>query len=201
MKLAQDKEDYEDKHERLLELQELENLGHVSLLYGDESGFCLNPVIPYGWQSKGDKVHILPKPSKRLNVLGFMSQANELHTFEKEGTINSQFVINAIDELVEIKLDDIRVKPLVLVLDNARIHHSKLFKDQLGAWQEKNLFVFFLPTYSPHLNKIEILWRRTKYQWLRPEDYLSFQKLKNAVSNIFQQIGRKYSICFKTPEM
>lgn len=201
MKLAQDQEDYEDKHERLLELQNLEKSGHISLLYGDESGFCLNPVIPYGWQFMDDKVHILPKPSKRLNVLGFMSQANELHTFEKEGTINSEFVIDAIHGLVERKMDDMRVRPLVLVLDNARIHHAKLFKNQVEIWQEKNLFIFFLPTYSPHLNKIEVLWRRAKYQWLRPEDYLSFQELKSAVTNIFQQFGGKYSICFKTLEM
>lgn len=201
MKLAQDQEDYEDKHERLLELQNLEKSGHISLLYGDESGFCLNPVIPYGWQFMDDKVHILPKPSKRLNVLGFMSQANELHTFEKEGTINSEFVIDAIHGLVERKMDDMRVRPLVLVLDNARIHHAKLCKNQVEIWQEKNLFIFFLPTYSPHLNKIEVLWRRAKYQWLRPEDYLSFQELKSAVTNIFQQFGGKYSICFKTLEM
>jgi transposase len=201
LKLAQDQEDYEDKHERLLELQNLEKSGHISLLYGDESGFCLNPVIPYGWQFMDDKVHILPKPSKRLNVLGFMSQANELHTFEKEGTINSEFVIDAIHGLVERKMDDMRVRPLVLVLDNARIHHAKLFKNQVEIWQEKNLFIFFLPTYSPHLNKIEVLWRRAKYQWLRPEDYLSFQELKSAVTNIFQQFGGKYSICFKTLEM
>jgi transposase len=130
-----------------------------------------------------------------------MSQANELHTFEKEGTINSEFVIDAIHGLVERKMDDMRVRPLVLVLDTARIHHAKLFKNQVEIWQEKNLFIFFLPTYSPHLNKIEVLRRRAKYQWLRPEDYLSFQELKSAVINIFQRFGGKYSICFKTLEM
>jgi hypothetical protein len=80
-----------------LELQNLEKSGHTSLFYGDESGFCLNSVIPYGWQFPNEKVCLLPQRSKRLNVLGFMNQANELHAFEHQGTINSKFVIESIN--------------------------------------------------------------------------------------------------------
>ncbi len=181
-----------------MELQNLEKSGHISLFYGDESGFCLNSVIPYGWQFPNEKVCLLPQRSKRLNVLGFMNQANELHTFEHEGTINSKFVIESINKLIEKKQNDSSNKPTVLVLDNARIHHSELFKNQVDLWQEKNFFIFFLPTYSPHLNKIETLWRKTKYEWLRPEDYVSFQKLKIAVIDIFNQFGEKYTINFRT---
>ena len=64
-------------------------------------------------------------------------------------------------------------------------------------WQEKNLFIFFLPTYSPHLNKIETLWHKTKHEWLKAEDYSSFQKLKNAIRGIFNQVGEKYKTNFK----
>lgn len=46
-----------------------------------------------------------------------------------------------------------------IVLDNAPIHRSKLFKSKIKQWQEQDLFMFFLPTYSPELKKIEILWR------------------------------------------
>jgi transposase len=133
-----------------------------------------------------------------LNVLGFMNQANELYTFENEGSINSAFVVASIDKwITEIQIDTTQ-KMTVLVLDNAPIHHSKLFNKQIEIWQEKNLFIFFLPKYSPHLNKIETLWRKTKYEWVRPEDYSSYKNLKQAVRNIFRRFGEKYKINFKS---
>ncbi len=65
------------------------------------------------------------------------------------------------------------------------------------AWEEKNLYVFYLPTYSPHLNLIETLWRQMKYLWLKPEDYISFERLTEAVKKILDGIGSQYKIKFK----
>jgi transposase len=83
------------------------------------------------------------------------------------------------------------------VLDNARVHRSRLVQSKLAEWEKKNLYVFFLPTYSPHLNLIEVLWRKMKYEWLKPEDYASFEKLIEAVKKILNQIGNEYKIKFK----
>ncbi|MED0756872.1 IS630 family transposase [Aneurinibacillus thermoaerophilus] len=52
-------------------------------------------------------------------------------------------------------------KFVILILDNARIHHAKLLRPFL----EENchcLFLLFLPPYSPELNPIEKMWR-----WLK----------------------------------
>lgn len=126
-----------------------------------------------------------------------MNQANELYTFENEGSINSEFVVASIDKwIIETQIDTTK-KMTVLVLDNAPIHHSELFKKQIEMWEEKNLFIFFLPKYSPHLNKIETLWRKTKYEWIRPEDYSSYKTLKQSVLKIFSLVGEKYKINFK----
>lgn len=44
-------------------------------------------------------------------------------------------------------------------MDNAPIHTSKKFIENIQKWRDNHdLFLFFLPTYSPELNKIEILW-------------------------------------------
>ncbi len=45
---------------------------------------------------------------------------------------------------------------IVIILDNAKIHHAKLLKDMLDA--NPRLHLEFLPPYSPNLNKIEELW-------------------------------------------
>lgn len=54
--------------------------------------------------------------------------------------------------------------------------------------------IFYLPKYSPHLNSIEILWRKIKYEWLRAKDYLTFETLEKVLEGIFSEFGNTYSI-------
>jgi len=84
----------------------------------------------------------------------------------------------------------------VVVLDNAPIHHSHLFIEQIPKWGEKGLFLYYLPTYSPELNKIEILWRMIKYKWISISAYFDFDALKSALDDILIGIGEKYKINF-----
>lgn len=167
-------------------------MGLIELYFGDESGFCLTPTIPYGWFPIGQTQSITQRPSKRFNVLGFLSLDQHLRTFHTEGSINSDFVIQAIDQLIPPQ-NTFRV----IVLDNAPMHRSRKFYDQISRWEKHNLYIFFLPKYSPHLNKIEMLWRKTKHQWLKPKDYDSFKILKQKLIYIFNNIGHEYPIKFK----
>ena len=64
-------------------------------------------------------------------------------------------------------------------------------------WCKKDLYIWFLPKYSPHLNRIETLWRKIKYQCLKPHNYTSWETLNNALDDIFINIGSKYSIQFE----
>lgn len=66
-----------------------------------------------------------------------------------------------------------------------------------ARWEQMQMSIFFLPTYSPHLNPIEILWRFCKYQWLCKENYKTWTKLKKAILDIFKNFGAQYSINFK----
>lgn len=192
LKAKQDPEQVTDKQACLADLQQLEKQGHIDLFYGDESGFCLTPVMAYGWQYPGEEIRIVPQKSKRINVLGLLSQDNRLVTFEKEGSIKTDFVLSCLQQWA-----DTLVKPTVLVLDNATIHRAKSLQQKIEQWQEQNLFIFFLPPYCPHLNKIETLWRKVKYEWLQPKDYRSLPLLKAALKEIFSRVGQRYTIHFK----
>lgn len=70
-------------------------------------------------------------------------------------------------------------------------------QSKLLEWEAKNLYVFFLLAYSTHLNLLETLWRKMKYEWLRAEDYASFEKLRKAVKEILSEIGERYKIKFR----
>jgi len=138
-------------------------------------------------------IRIVPANSPRLNVFGIFSKDNHLHAYSVEGTINTDIVIACIDDFVKtIK------KKTVLRLDNATIHHhSEKFNAKLGEWITKGLRIFHLPTYSPHLNLIETLWRKIKYEWLKPADYASWEILKIALQNILNSVGNDYKIDFE----
>ena len=125
-------------------MQELEKEGHVDVFYGDESGFCLTSAIPYGWQFPGEHVATQPRHGPRFNVLGFYNATNELHTTAREGTLDAAFVIDTLDAWAAT-----RTRPTVLVLDNAKIHHAAAFRARLEAWQAQDVYIFYLPTYSP----------------------------------------------------
>jgi transposase len=46
-----------------------------------------------------------------------------------------------------------------------------MIKERRAAWEQRGLFLLYLPRYSPHLNIVETLWRKLKYEWLSPKDY------------------------------
>ena len=169
----------------------MEKQGHIDLYYGDESGFCLTPVTAYAWQYKGEQIQILPQKSKRLNVFAMMRSGKELVTFTRQGTLDSTFIVSGIEQWRQTL-----EKMTVLVLDNAPVHQAAL-RDKLAEWQESNLFIFFLPKYSPHLNNIEHLWRKIKYEWLKPDSYTCLDNLKNDLQHIFSHFGDQYQINFK----
>lgn len=87
-----------------------------------------------------------------------------------------------------------RVQRTAIVLDNAPIHKSYEFQEAIKKWEEQDLFIFFLPTYSPHLNIIETLWRKIKYEWLKPQQYENAQILKQAVFDILKSYNQKFKI-------
>jgi transposase len=175
----------------LCQLLQLEKQGYLRIYYGDESGFSLDPSIPYGWQPKEQYIKIVPKKSQRLNVFGLLSKENDIQAYSSTDTMNSDLVIAFIDDFAKKN-----TQRTVIVLDNAPIHHSEAFKDKIDEWDQMDLHIFFLPTYSPHLNLIETLWRKIKYEWLKPQDYLDFDTLTNAVENIILDVGQKYKINF-----
>ena len=106
-------------------------------------------------------------------------------------SINHQFVIECIDEVVA-KVE----RPTVIVLDNAPWHKAVNLLQRQTKWMQQDVYLFFLPTYSPHLNLIEILWRKIKYEWLKAEDYLSAQLLKAAIFNIVKNYDYEFCINF-----
>ncbi|HFD31703.1 MAG TPA: IS630 family transposase [Gammaproteobacteria bacterium] len=179
------------KLEEIGKLLERANKGELNLCYFDESGFTLEPCVPYAWQPISETIKVPSSHSKRLNVLGFISHACVFDAYVVEGSITSDVVIACIDNYVKtLTLDT------VLIIDNAPIHTSSAFLENVEKWERKGLTILNIPAYSPELNKIEIVWRKIKYEWLDFSAYDSFQSLKNSLDHILANIGIKYQVNF-----
>lgn len=166
----------------------------IDLYFADETGVNLHPYLPYGWQKKGHPLQIMSRTkSKRLNLFGLMRLDNHLTVYHSEQSLTGTFIV---DSLNDFAAKD-HPRPVVVVLDNGPIHRCQVVYHQQLKWEEAELYLFFLPTYSPHLNPIEILWRFLKYRWLHKRHYGSWSRLKKAVFGIIRQFGTDYQISFK----
>lgn len=75
-------------------------------------------------------------------------------------------------------------------------HTSKKIKEKEEEWRQKNLEIFYLSTYSPQLNLIEILWKFMKYEWIEIDAYQCWDNLVNYVEKVIRQFGEEYVINF-----
>lgn len=172
----------------------MEQAGRVDVLYGDECGFSLLPCVPYLWQLPKQTLCLPAHPhQKRLSVLGFWRRDNRLWSFPCTGRMTAQHLIQSVESLLP-QLDP--AKTTVLILDNAPIHRAKAVREKQKEWQQRGLRLFFLPPYSPHLNRIEVLWKQIKYRWLAPQAYAAFDALCSHVTDVLKQVGSKYRITF-----
>jgi transposase len=174
----------------LNELQAWETRDEIDLYYFDETGVSQRSELPYAWSPVGESIRMPAySHSKRLNVLGFLSRQGRLIYHTTTGKVTTEVVLEAFDRLIAAKPKD---KFAVVILDNARIHHAKKFQQKRREWRDHGVYVLFLPTYSPELNLIELLWRKVKYEWLPLEAYRSFDRLCEHVQKVLSGYGQEY---------
>ena len=181
------------KAEQLAELERLSAAGALDLFYGDESRVCSEGYVPYGWQFPGEAVYVPVERGHKVNIWGLISRDNRLAWATTEGNIDAAFILG---ELEKFSLH-LR-KPTVLVLDNASVHKAKIIQDQRPFWEQRGLYLFYLPTYSPHLNLAEVLWRKMKKEQIDPLDYATKDTLFHAVNRCLTQLGNSWKINFST---
>ena len=166
-------------------------MGAIDVFYGDESRVSLEPCIPYAWQFKDEDIAIPSERGGGLNCFALLSRTNCCHFKTTPERITGSWVREELE-----RFSWTLSRQTVVVLDNARVHGAKIVKERMAAWQERGLFVLFLPPYSPQLNIAEILWRKLKYEWLRPDDYTDQDTLHYAVWQALAAVGHTLKIAF-----
>lgn len=159
--------------------------GKCQLFFIDASHFVLAAFLGYLWSFS--RIFIKsPSGRQRYNVLGaFNAISNKLITVTNDTYINANSIIELMTKLLEIY----GLKPIVLVMDNARYQRCKLV---MAFAAEHNIELLFLPPYSPNLNLIERLWKFTKKNALYCKYYENFSSFKTAVDDCLFNLDKTF---------
>ncbi len=120
--------------------------------WGDETGLRSDDVRGRGYAPKG-QTPVLRINSRRegLSVISTVTNKGEMRWKVFSGALNAKVLIGFLQRLTRLQQAKI-----FLILDNLRVHHSKLVKRWLADNADK-IEVFYLPSYSPELNPDEML--------------------------------------------
>jgi hypothetical protein len=176
-------------------LQGLADLGVIDLHYLDESGFA--PTLPggYTWARAGTRALVRDEPpqGRRVNVLGALAvggAAPGLVWAEAAGRLDSAAFLAFVGREVaglpgapaDLPDDYRRERPCAVVVDNYSVHRSKEVQALQPALEAAGVGFYYLPPYSPELNRIEPLWRHVKYEELPVRSYQTLDGLRAAVT-------------------
>ena len=172
-------------------MERLSEQGVIDLLYMDAARVSASAVVPYGWQFADEDVFMPSTPGVGINCWAVLTRTNACHFHTTRATITSQFVLEQLDHL------SIGLRKLtVLVLDNAPVHTARSIQERRAVWEQRGLYLLYLPRYAPHLNIVETLWRKLKYEWLSPKDYDTTAGLFYTVRQALAAVGHSLWITF-----
>ncbi len=173
------------------ELEQMSERGEIDLIYADAARVSMSAVVPYGWQGADEDVFMPSMAGMGINCFAFLTRTNWCQFVTTRHSITSQFVLEQVQHLSMSV-----TKLTVLVWDNAPVHTAKLIQARRAAWEARGLFVLYLPRYAPHLNIVETLWRKLKYDWLAPKDYATTEGLCYTVRQALAAVGTSLCINF-----
>jgi len=192
VKGQRDEAAFERAEGALASLRDMARVGQCELLYFDEAGFGPNPLVQYGWMPMGQtRAARSGTHEQRVNVLGALSHEHALAWHIHERRTTREDVMAFLDALA----DEPHSAPRVVVLDNAGIHKGEPMRERRRQWERQGLYLYYLPPYSPELNRIEILWKQAKYFW-RSFRYLKGDSLRDEVRSIMENYGKAFTVNF-----
>jgi putative transposase len=186
-------EHYETKAAHLQACQQLAREGKMILLYEDEFDINLLPGVIGCWTRRGSQRKI-PTPGQNIKRYGFGTvhfTTGQLtyHTGEHK---NSDGFIALIEQIVAQYCPDKTYNGpnIGLVIDNYIIHRSKKTQAVLEKYADR-IEIIPLPTYSPKLNIIEMLWKYLRRKVTHNHLFKTIDNLVEAVMDFLKSLNQK----------
>lgn len=125
----------------------------AGIWWGDETGLRSRHYSGTSYSPRG-KTPITRGSGKHFgcNLFSAITNRGELAFRVYDGSFNAAIFQDCLERLVK-QADG---KKVFLILDNLRVHHANVLKSWLEAHRNE-IELFFIPSYSPHLNPDELL--------------------------------------------
>ncbi len=125
---------------------------NAEIYWGDETGLRNDSQHERGYAPKGKTPVVrLNAKRERTNMISAITNQGKVRFRMYDGTMNADILIDFCQRLIKSAK-----RKVILILDNLRVHHAKVFKAWLTE-RENEIEVFYLPAYSPELNPDEYL--------------------------------------------
>lgn len=133
-----------------------------------------------------------PSGRKRFNVLGAVNAiTKDVITVTNTSYINAESVCQMLLTLATLNL----TVPITVVLDNARYQKCQVV---FALAKALNIELLYLPSYSPHLNLIERLWKFIRNQCLYSKYYAEFDEFKGAIETCLETANTTHKKSLET---
>ncbi len=161
--------------------------GHVAV-YEDEVDIHLNPKIGLDWMVRGQQKEVVtPGQNVKRYLAGAMNAATGELVWVEGARKCSDLFIALLDRLVRVYADAFGVH---VILDNYRIHHSRITRLAVASYGRK-IVLHFLPPYCPNENKIERLWQDLHAEVTRNHRCASMDELMANVRHFLRRRARR----------
>ena len=167
----------ENEYPLLVRKAKLEN---AEIHWGDETGIRSDDVNARGYAPKGKTpIQKVKGTPEKVNMISAVSNQGKMHFMFYKETMNASLLIRFLKRLTRCVN-----RKVILILDNLRVHHSRILK----AWLDANkdlIEIHYLPSYSPDLNPDEFMNSDLKSHLSKQHDARTKGKLvKNAFSHM-----------------
>ena len=154
--------------------------------YVDEFNISWMPTLRAMWSPKGQQVMIsTPGQPKRHYGLG----AVNYHTGETVVIIRRRKRRKEVAELLQLLVDKHPTGTIYVAWDNANTHEDDEVEAVVRAAAGR-LVLLYLPTYSPWLNPIEMLWRHFRREVTHCELFETVKELLAASERFFDRCNQ-----------
>lgn len=155
--------------------------------YADEFNLTWLPTLIAMWSPKGQQV-MIPTPGQTKKHYGI--GAVNYHSGETIVLVRRRKRRKEIAELLEALLEKHPNKTIYVAWDNANSHQD----DEVEAVVQGaagRLVLLYLPTYSPWLNPIEMLWRLFRREVTHCELFVSIKELIKATYQFYDRCNQQ----------
>jgi transposase len=166
--------------------------------FQDESGVGIMTRYGRTWGLRG-QTPVIDVSMKRggYNVLSVITAQGKMRYSVKTGRINGEVFIEFLKHLIAKQ-----VRPLILLVDHATFHSSKLVRDFVRSHRAQ-LRIFFLPKRAPEFNPDEQVWNEIKKNRIGKQPVKDKEDLKKRlffVLSSLQKNTKKVISFFQLPD-